>query len=562
MSTENFEIVKEGEAEILFPKGNHVFYNPPQVVNRDVTIAVISEFTKAKLAEKCVDAVDFSRDDKYIVNCEDDDDTNVKKETVYKGERYEDGITILEALSATGLRSVRFAKELSGVKSVIANDLSEAAVKNIQRNIDHNGVQETVKANHGDATLLMYQSKAKKDQFDVVDVDPFGTASPFIDAAVQAVADKGLLCVTCTDMAVLAGSNAHACYAKYNSIALKTKACKEQALRVLLFAISSAAAKHQKYIVPLISISVDFYIRVFVQVFKGKNQANLSASQQIYLYRCGSCTSFHPHRLANAVTKGNTQTLVPSFAPEFLNAGRCNYCGNNVKIGGPYWGDSLHSVDFVNKVLSSVKNFSSKYASSERLIGILSMISEELTDVPFYYVTSDLSGTLRCDTPSSDIIRSALMNSGFRVSAFHDAVNSIKTDAPPAYIWDIMRTFVDIEKKDTLKKRLKKLPECHAARKILGQPIASEKIDLTLRKDCKPLSVKQNIVRYPELPPFWGPKSKAVVNSDGTTKAAMNEKSKKNQGKFAKKRKAKQHLNKGHGDNPVKVMRNEDTKDS
>ena len=42
----------------------------------------------------------------------------------------------------------------------------------------------------------------------------------------------------------------------------------------------------------------------------------------------------------------------------------------------------------------------------------------------------------------------------------------------------------------------------------------------------------------------------------------MNEKSKKNQGKFAKKRKAKHHLNKGHGDNPVKVMRNEDTKDS
>ena len=41
----------------------------------------------------------------------------------------------------------------------------------------------------------MYQSKAKKDQFDVVDVDPFGTASPFIDAAVQAVADKGDLLV-------------------------------------------------------------------------------------------------------------------------------------------------------------------------------------------------------------------------------------------------------------------------------------------------------------------------------------------------------------------------------
>ena len=50
------------------------------------------------------------------------------------------GIRILEALSATGLRSIRYARELppSGVHSIVANDLDPAAVAAIQRNVDFN----------------------------------------------------------------------------------------------------------------------------------------------------------------------------------------------------------------------------------------------------------------------------------------------------------------------------------------------------------------------------------------------------------------------------------------
>lgn len=73
----------------------------------------------------------------------------------------------------------------------------------------------------------MYTVKAKKQPIHVIDLDPYGTAAPFIDAAVQTVTDDGasvlampraesylrlffatgLLCVTCTDLAVLAGTN-------------------------------------------------------------------------------------------------------------------------------------------------------------------------------------------------------------------------------------------------------------------------------------------------------------------------------------------------------------------
>jgi len=38
---------------------------------------------------------------------------------------------------------------------------------------------------------LMYNHREIKRRVDVVDLDPYGTASPFIDAAVQAVNDGG-----------------------------------------------------------------------------------------------------------------------------------------------------------------------------------------------------------------------------------------------------------------------------------------------------------------------------------------------------------------------------------
>ena len=54
-----------------------------------------------------------------------------------------------EALSASGLRSIRYAKEIPQLKAIVANDISKKAVAAIERNIEVNQVQEKVKASHG-----------------------------------------------------------------------------------------------------------------------------------------------------------------------------------------------------------------------------------------------------------------------------------------------------------------------------------------------------------------------------------------------------------------------------
>jgi tRNA (guanine26-N2/guanine27-N2)-dimethyltransferase len=145
------------------------------------------------------------------------------------GTKYDDGIIILEALSATGLRSIRYAKEVKGVKEIVANDISVKAVDDIKRNISANAVEDLVTASHDDATMLMYMCR-KERRFDAIDLDPYGSPSIFLDSAVQTVKEGGLLLVTSTDMAVLAGNSPETCHSKYGAISLRTKACHEMVL--------------------------------------------------------------------------------------------------------------------------------------------------------------------------------------------------------------------------------------------------------------------------------------------------------------------------------------------
>jgi tRNA (guanine26-N2/guanine27-N2)-dimethyltransferase len=48
---EGFAVIKEGQASVLVPKGNKVFYNPVQEFNRDLSIVVLTQFAELKLEE-------------------------------------------------------------------------------------------------------------------------------------------------------------------------------------------------------------------------------------------------------------------------------------------------------------------------------------------------------------------------------------------------------------------------------------------------------------------------------------------------------------------------------
>jgi tRNA (guanine26-N2/guanine27-N2)-dimethyltransferase len=69
--------------------------------------------------------------------------------------------------------------------------------------------------------------RREKKFFDVVDLDPYGTAVPFLESSISAMADGGLMAVTFTDMAVLCARNPHVCFYKYGSAPISKKYCHE-----------------------------------------------------------------------------------------------------------------------------------------------------------------------------------------------------------------------------------------------------------------------------------------------------------------------------------------------
>ncbi|CAG2058050.1 unnamed protein product [Timema podura] len=203
-------IIKEGAAEIVVLSSKNVFYNPVQEFNRDLSVAVLTLFS-----EDHNNNISNGRRKQTDKTLEEQPKNSDLAKTLIAGIKYENGLNILEALSASGLRSIRYAKEVPGLNSIVANDISEAAVTSIRANIAHNDVNHLVTASHSDAV------------FHAVDLDPYGCPSHFLDAAVQCVSDGGVLLVTCTDMAVLCGNTPETCYSKYGSISLKNKACHE-----------------------------------------------------------------------------------------------------------------------------------------------------------------------------------------------------------------------------------------------------------------------------------------------------------------------------------------------
>jgi tRNA (guanine26-N2/guanine27-N2)-dimethyltransferase len=136
----NCIIIREGKATIVLSQQNQsVFYNRVQEFNRDLSISVIQIFERIYRREK--QELTHQRQLERPGNSHD-----------YREVESYSGLYILEALSATGLRAIRYAKELEGIRKVLANDYSQEAVHTIEKNILDNGLSfDKVQPHHGDA---------------------------------------------------------------------------------------------------------------------------------------------------------------------------------------------------------------------------------------------------------------------------------------------------------------------------------------------------------------------------------------------------------------------------
>lgn len=389
--------------------------------------------------------------------------------------------TILDALSATGLRALRYAQEIPFATSIIANDLLPEATKTIEMNIRHNNLQGKITAITSNAMAHMYSKIGEEcrdekgrpqpsTKYNVIDLDPYGTAAPFLDAAVQAVRDDGgLLCVTCTDAGVWASNGyPEKAFSLYGGTTIKGPHSHEGGLRLILHAIATSAARYGLAMEPLLSLSIDFYARVFVRIRKCPADVKYLAGKTMMVYNCDTgCGAWTTQMVGrNKLVEGKKGAHhwkhIYGLGP---SAGEtCQHCGSKTHIAGPMYAGPIHDPEFIRRVLDGLPSVSKDtYHTTTRIEGMLNLAMEEslinvedpdsptaksktgkwdpaaLDPAPFLFIPSALSKVIHCVTPIENAVRGAIIHLGYQVTRSHTKPGSLKTNAPWEVIWEIMR---------------------------------------------------------------------------------------------------------------------------
>jgi tRNA (guanine26-N2/guanine27-N2)-dimethyltransferase len=388
------ETVKEGRVKVLVPKlaafvkqpsdyapsKAPVFYNPVMELNRDIAVLALQAYQRT-------------------VNRE---------------------ISVCEPLTSTGIRGVRFAAEIQGVKKVLINDINERAANLAKHNVRLNGLQKQVTVNHKDANCLLSYHGAPLKRFDVVDVDPFGSPVPYLDSAIRASRNNGLLAVTATDLASLCGVHPKACVRKYGGKPLRTEYCHELAVRLLAGCIVTLAAKHDVGIRVVFSHCTAHYIRVYAAIDYGAKKADASVENLGYVLHCFNCL----HR----------ETARTPFTERLK---QCPECGFKMDYSGPLWLGRIFDKQFCE--LMAKENTHTTFRNGGKIAKLLSLAKGEAEAQATYYVVDKISNRLALPVPSVGAMLQVLCDSGFQAVPTHFNSRGIRTSAPALTVQSLLR---------------------------------------------------------------------------------------------------------------------------
>ena len=391
------EIVEEGEVRVLVPKLKAfvkspseyapskapVFYNPVMELNRDIAVLALQAYQRT-------------------VNRE---------------------ISVCEPLAGCGVRGTRFAVEVDGVKKVVMNDINEKAFKLASYNAEMNKLDKRVLVKNEDANFLLSSYGAPRKRFDAIDIDPFGSPTPYIDSAVRALRSGGLLALTATDMAPLCGVYPKACIRKYGGKPLRTEYCHEIAVRLLAGCLATTAAKHDMGVDVLFSHSTDHYIRLYAKIEHGAKKADRTLQNMGYILHCFKC--FH-----RETVKGLLLTEHPR---------KCGECGSKLDVAGPLWLGKIFDKHFCGLMEKEAEG--KKLRFKRRIWKILALTREESEAPVTYYVIDKICDTLALSTPPIKKVMEALREKGFQAFPTHFNPRGIRSNASAETIRKIVSTF-------------------------------------------------------------------------------------------------------------------------
>eukprot|EP00485_Elphidium_margaritaceum_P009021 CAMPEP_0202685508 /NCGR_PEP_ID=MMETSP1385-20130828/1295_1 /ASSEMBLY_ACC=CAM_ASM_000861 /TAXON_ID=933848 /ORGANISM="Elphidium margaritaceum" /LENGTH=575 /DNA_ID=CAMNT_0049339879 /DNA_START=110 /DNA_END=1838 /DNA_ORIENTATION=+ len=451
------------------------------------------------------------------------------------GSQCESALRLFEGLSASGIRTCRYLSELSPslVAHIHANDIDKGACAQIERNLALNHseleIDSKVCLTNADCNLILRQHAMNEmEHFDVIDIDPYGSCVPFLNASFAAINDGGLLCLTCTDLSILCGNDAHAAFRKYASLPIHDKIMHEHAIRMILHRVANVATLNECSVEPLLSMFCDYYIRIFVRVRKSKNSSNqlsLNLADVYYCYKCSiwktqplvERNSKHDNVARSTSTSTSTSTSSSTGVARITAATvhddcvHCVLCKSKNKKFGPIWSGHLYNEAFVGKLVETLRQRFSYVPTHDRLLGKLLIIQREckLNHVP-YFVHHNyfaLKVSTACPQMKNAVFRSVLENAGYQWSLSHCTPDATKTDAPFTFICRVVKEWLI---KHDINAQSVRVQNNVIAQKLLSGnaalPSDDTIIDFSLTKNAKDAN-KEKLFKM--TPKNWGPKKAA-----------------------------------------------------
>lgn len=326
------------------------------------------------------------------------------------------GLQVCDPLAGVGARGVRYAKEVRGVSKVLVNDYSIEAFELIKRNVELNGLSSVIEICREDANALLWRNRG---WFDFVDLDPFGSPAPFIDAACAAITRRGVLAMTATDTAPLSGTHAAACLRRYSAKPIKTEYCHESGVRILIGFGQRVAGKHDLALLPVFAHSTQHYFRVYLRARKGAQRTDEVLRQLGYASHCSAC---------------GRRVLTYGIAPKLPSA--CE-CGGRLAHAGPMWLGKLMDKTFVNKVAGDIALRSFRLEKQE--LTLLYQCAEEAEGPPMFYDVHELARRAGAAPPKIAELIAKLRGRGYFASRTHFSGTGFRTDAPMEEIIKIFK---------------------------------------------------------------------------------------------------------------------------
>jgi len=308
----------------------------------------------------------------------------------------------LDALSASGIRGMRVACE-AGTEKVTLNDFDPRAVQLMQRNVARNKLDCTITEKN--ANVLMHQ-----EHFQAIDLDPFGSPSPYLTAACRSA--RSYLFITATDTAPLCGAHLNSGIRKYMARPLRTDYHREMGARILIGLAARELARWDKGTETLLTHVTDHYVRIYLRVIKGAAAADRSLQSMGYVEHCNSCGSF-------------------ALLQEPRPAGICPHCRSSTTLAGPLWLGGIQEPSVITKALEGDD-------LADRAKKILAACLMEV-DVPMYYDHHRICEKLKITAGKIDDVILRLRSLGHKASRTHFTGLGIKTDATLAQVEEILR---------------------------------------------------------------------------------------------------------------------------